>query len=305
MIIVRCLMVVAFVLACVSSKQVQTGLAATPAEENTPCINPASIQTFIVFENHLPVPDDCLKQDSGFPKGISELILPDLLTLPPFDLKIVTLTDGSRELRLSNTIWNSGAGPLELEGSLNPITHKTRVEQHIQMQTGPQFSRMVGEFIFHESHDHWHFERFSVYELWKLTPTGRLDKLVSHSTKISYCVIDTDVIDPDRKDFSPIKRYQHCGQNLQGLSVGWGDTYMSHLDGQSIHLATAGDGFYALKSTANPDAILLESNYQNNTALIFLEISGESLKLVDLAEIIERRCMENNLGYPPELICKY
>ena len=45
-------------------------------------------------------------------------MLPDLRTLPPSDLEIVILPDGARELRLSNTIWNSGAGAPELEVKL-------------------------------------------------------------------------------------------------------------------------------------------------------------------------------------------
>jgi hypothetical protein len=234
---------------------------------------------------------------------MAHLQLPDLLTLPPSDLKIVTLPDGGRELRLSNTIWNKGVGPLELEGAFNPETQKTRVEQHFSSLGGETFTRLVGEFIWHFAHDHWHFEGFSIYELWSLAPDGELDKLVSSSEKVSYCVIDTDIVDRERDDFSPYRRYVGCGQALQGLSVGWGDTYESHLDGQSIHLPALQDGFYALRSTANPDAILLEADYDNNTALVYLEIRGPELKRVALAEFFEWRCQESGGQAPEGLAC--
>jgi len=251
-----------------------------------------------------PEPDDGSLPATVSPAEASRMLLPDLRTLPPYDLEIITLPDGSRELRLSNTIWNSGAGPLELEGVLNSDTQMTRVEQHVYSQTGIQFNLLVGEFIWHAGHDHWHFEEFSIYELWTVTPSGGLDELVSSSGKVSYCVIDTDIIDSEHEGFSPLKRYRGCGQILQGLSVGWGDTYKSFLDGQSIHLATVGDGFYALKSTANPDAILLEANYQNNTALVYLDIRGDQVELLDPEEYLELRCQESDGWIAPDVFCK-
>ncbi len=237
------------------------------------------------------------------PAEAPRLLLPDLRTLPPYDLEIDTLLDGSRELRLSNTIWNSGAGALELEGEFNSVTRKTRVVQHIHARAGTQRDHLVGEFIWHSQHDHWHFEDFSIYELWTLTPTGGLKSVVSSSDKLSYCLIDTDIIDSQKEGFSPLRRYYGCGRTLQGLSAGWGDTYKSHLDGQSIRLAGIKDGFYALKSTANPDAILLEARYDNNAALLYLEIRGQSLELIDPADYVEQRCQEDDWWVSQAIVC--
>lgn len=223
----------------------------------------------------------------------ARLLLPDLRTLPPSDLEIVRLPDGARELRLSNTIWNSGHGPLELEGAANPNALLTRVQQHVLARAGAQRTHLVGDFILHPEHEHWHFEDFSVYELWSLAPTGALETLVGSSEKVSYCVIDTDVVDPGNEGFLARRRYFGCGRLLQGLSAGWGDTYKSFLDGQSIRLSRVQDGIYALKSTANPGAVLLEADYQNNAALLYLEIRGESLEVIPPHELAERRCSEN------------
>jgi len=223
----------------------------------------------------------------------SRLMLPDLRTLPPDDLEIVILPDGSRELRLSNTIWNSGAGALELEGETNPHTRMTRVVQIVHVRAGAELAHLVGEFVWHPTHDHWHFAGFSIYELWTLGSSGMLAEIVSSSGKVSYCLIDTDVIDRQNQSFEPRRGYYGCGRGLQGLSAGWGDTYKSFLDGQEIHLAGIEDGFYALKSTTNPDLSLLEANYHNNAAVLYLNIQGTRLELIDPEELAERRCPEN------------
>jgi hypothetical protein len=224
------------------------------------------------------------------PTSDPRLLLPYLITLPPYDLRIFNLPDGSRELRLSNTIWNRGQGPMELEGIHDRRLRQTHVVQHVHARVGTRLDYPVGEFIFHPTHEHWHFEGFSVYELWTLTPLGELDSLVSSSDKISYCLMDTDIIDPNHPAYQTRRLYASCGQGFQGLSTGRGDTYKSHLDGQSIPLSGVPDGFYALLSTANPDGILLEADTSNNTAVLYLEIRGERLALVSPAEIADQAC---------------
>jgi hypothetical protein len=250
----------------------------------------------------LPEPVDCPAPGMVSSDQITHLLTPDLRTLPPYNLAIETQPDGSRALRLSNTIWNGGTGPLELEGALNSVTQQTSVVQHIYLPGGGRFTRKVGEFIFHPTHDHWHFEDYSIYELWTLTLDGALGAMLRSSDKISYCLIDTDVVDVAIEGFTPHKRYQGCGQALQGQSIGWGDTYKSHLDGQSIPLTGVADGFYALKSTANPKQILVESNYYNNSALIFLELRGDQVMVIYLADYIALRCQGSD-GQAPGMAC--
>jgi hypothetical protein len=45
------------------------------------------------------------------------------------------------------------------------------------------------------------------------------------------------------------------------------------------------DGYYALVSSVNPGSILLEADYNNNRALILLEIRDNQLKVVTSEEI--------------------
>jgi hypothetical protein len=74
-------------------------------------------------------------------------------------------------------------------GTNDPATQKTRVEQNISTASDYKYNHLVGEFVWHIQHDHWHFEEFTIYELWTVSPTGGLDRLVSTSGKLSYCVV--------------------------------------------------------------------------------------------------------------------
>lgn len=247
-----------------------------------------------------PAPEPSLPIDLHLPVNsqtgqAAVFLLPDLRSLPPFDLKIRRLGGGRRELRLGNTIWNSGEGPMELIGELNPLTRQTRVLQRVFASDGSAHARYVGEFVFHPTHDHWHFEGFALYELWSLAQDGGLERVLSSSDKLSYCLIDTDPLKRGMPQFSAQRIYAGCGRQLQGLSPGWGDTYKSSLDGQSLDITGVADGYYALKSTTNPQRYLYEANYSNNSAVLYIEIRVNKVSTANLDEIIHRVCPETGI----------
>lgn len=243
----------------------------------------------------LPLPIDLHLPVNPLTRTPPVFLMPDLRTLPPFDLHIRRLSGGRRELRLANTIWNSGAGPMELIGELNPLTRQTRVLQRVYASDGTAHSRYVGEFVFHPTHDHWHFDGFALYELWSLAPDGGLDRMLSSSDKLSYCLLDTDPPERGSAQFSARRSYAGCGRRLQGLSPGWGDTYKSSLDGQSLDVTGVVDGFYALKSTTNPQSYLHEEDYNNNSAVLYIEIRGDKVSLANLDEVIHRACPQSGI----------
>jgi hypothetical protein len=200
-----------------------------------------------------------------------------------------------REIRLSNTIWNSGSGPLELMGVRDPETRRTLVYQLISRSDGSVYERTVGEFVWHPTHDHWHMDGFAVYLLWNIQWNGNLGQVVSASDKISYCVMDTNVVDADNPNFPRQRRYYQCDRELQGLSAGWGDQYKSHLDGQSLDISDLPDGCYALESTVNPQASLFETNPDNNTAIVFVKLKSDSVVEIPAGELGEAGCVHNRM----------
>ncbi|MGB7876790.1 MAG: lysyl oxidase family protein [Anaerolineales bacterium] len=217
--------------------------------------------------------------------GFSEdLPLPDLITLPPTDLRIrINPVSGQKLLRFTNSIMNEGLGAMELIGSSNPDTGKVTVAQRIYTGNGSGQNVTVGEFFFHKEHSHWHFGKFARYEIWSLGLDGDLDSVVAFSNKVSYCLRDDERA--DMPGAASYQSYTACDQNSQGISVGWIDTYRHHLEGQSIDITFLPDGVYALRSVVDPDKKLWERNYENNDAILYFELEGKRVNIIELTDI--------------------
>lgn len=207
------------------------------------------------------------------------LLLPDLMTTTPAGLQI----RGSgtyRVLRFNNVVWNGGDGPLELFGEPDPASGTIRVVQRAYTTSGVVVEWPVGVFTFHPTHLHWHLDGFVVYELWSLSPGGEPDQLINSSGKLSYCLIDTDIIDGEDPLRPSNRQYYGCGRAVQGLSIGWGDTYKAYLDGQSLPLDGVPDGLYALVSTANANRVLKEARISNNVGSVVIQINGNKFTVI-------------------------
>ena len=62
----------------------------------------------------------------------------------------------------------------------------------------------------------------------------------------------------------------------EGISVGWGDDYDAHLEGQEIDISDLPAGRYVLVHTVNPDHSLAELTYRNNTSRAPIRIARDS-----------------------------
>src|SRR5687767_4524939 len=130
-------------------------------------------------------------------------LLPDLQVERPAELYVDKNRKETR-LRVSNTVSNTGVGPLEIEGDgseCGPGDDGRRTVQRIFKDSGNPDS--PGYFVrshdpvhadeeagcshYHPSHDHWHFDNFARYTLY----SERTGNPVGSSRKVSFCVIDT------------------------------------------------------------------------------------------------------------------
>jgi hypothetical protein len=209
----------------------------------------------------------------------ANLLLPDLETLEPQQVHVQTspLT-GEREMRFQTIVLNKGAGPLTLLGNYDPKSDSTHAYQIISSRDGTEKSRFAGAFVFHATHNHWHFEDFTQFELWSYRPGGRLDALVAGTGKLTFCIFDTV---PVLDDATTEPAYPGCGNEFQGISIGWGDIYEAIVPGQHIDLTGVPDGRYAFRSTTDPDNLLVESDDGNNSVVVYIEINGLSLRFLD------------------------
>ncbi|HEV3474536.1 MAG TPA: lysyl oxidase family protein [Actinomycetota bacterium] len=217
--------------------------------------------------------------------------LPNLVPLAPYDLHVGSTDDGRGDaIRLSVSTANRGRYALDLTGVPNMgFPQVSDAYQCVAWVTERvcQDRRLVGQFVFHAAHDHYHFEDYALYELRRLDETGRPDMspegLAAPGVKASFCLIDYD---RDGSPPHPVYEHEHplyltCtgsfGVGVQGISPSWRDTYRSGLDGQQIPIDGVPDGDYAVVVTADPKNRLAETNETDNVSFAPVRLRGGSL----------------------------
>ena len=231
----------------------------------------------------IPLDDAVVLQEFFTPPPT--LLLPDLHTLPPTDLHLeIFRGEGIIRLRFSNTIWNSGPGDLELRAAPFPLPGAVHVTQYIYRGDGSIEFHEAGLFDFHDVHGHWHWDDFSLYEIWSVTPVGTLNERVAASDKVGYCLIDVDPFEKITGEPAgfPLNapQFTGCIWTRQGLTTGWTDSYKSHIGGQYVDISHLPNGVYALKSTVNPDGIIQEMSRGNNSAIIYFAFEGDKITVL-------------------------
>ena len=221
----------------------------------------------------------------GAGAGSQPRLLPDLVTLRLSQNDLALEPSGGRLLlRLSNEIGNRGRGPLEIYPSATPSdcdgdgdpANDRDTYQRIFLDSNADnvFDReqdlesddiLSGCERYHPAHDHWHLLDFSRYKLVR----ERNGHTVVRSTKIGFCIIDSDRRFASLPG-SPPEAYYPAGSadcdrdSVDGLSVGWADTYGYFLPGQQLNVTGLRRGRYCLVSTADPHNKLRESDNSNN-----------------------------------------
>jgi len=226
------------------------------------------------------------------PPPASAALLPDLRTLPPFELSVRNVSDGTRQLRFANEIVNARSGLLELypaaqdcDGDGQLQDERTAYQRVYRDADGDgAFRRGIdtgytdlaaGCFAFHEAHNHWHFGEFARYQLWRFSGEW---SLVSSSDKVSFCITDTRPVLPGLAGSPVSPFYWSCDRDsIQGLSVGWSDVYDATLPGQSLDLTGVDDGRYCLWTVADPGDRLRETDETNNATGYWLDLAGSTV----------------------------
>ena len=118
-------------------------------------------------------------------------------------------------------------------------------------------------FEFFECHGHYHFKGFAAYTL-------RDEKgfAAAQGRKMSFCLEDVTRWDPT----GPVDSKYDC--DSQGIQTGWSDIYDGGLPGQWIDITSVPAGNYQLEITINPDHVINEGDYTNNTATVPVTITG-------------------------------
>lgn len=152
----------------------------------------------------------------GFAQEVSEL-KPDLQAFPAYGLAVVQDCLGcTKKLIFSTTTWNNGNGPLELRaGETGPAGQN--VYQRVYLDNGDFYDRHAGTFEWHPLHNHFHFNDYALYTLQPVNAPGGSQRT---SSKTTFCIIDTDHIDPSLPGAAQSPVYVTCNPDVQGMSVG-------------------------------------------------------------------------------------
>ena len=206
-------------------------------------------------------------------------LLPNLQAQTAAQLQTNTDANGRIQLRFSTTTWNSGSGPLEVVGGPGDVVAGTQVVyQRIYDNAGSYVDVQAGEFVWHPTHGHVHFEDYARYALEPVDAPGTQAAI---SSKVSFCIIDTTRVKHGRSTSQPL--YTSCGTTVQGMSAGWGDTYPYYLDGQSLDITDLADGDYRLVVTADPDDRLAETNDGDNSSSLLIRLQDGGVTVLEKA----------------------
>lgn len=158
-------------------------------------------------------------------------------------------------------------------------------------------------------HGHRHFQQYADYRLWtpggydtwratrdlsSPTNTGSNAAYLAQATKsrqlvvglkMGFCMIDS-VRYHDTASTTP--RFTSCTTN-QGLSAGWADRYDARLDGQYLEIDGLKAGEYVLENHVNPEHLLPETNYANNSAAVRIRYTpkrGSTPAVIEAVEVL-------------------
>jgi len=212
---------------------------------------------------------------AGCPSGELEL-LPNLRALPPRD---IAMLDASN-IKFSTTSWNSGDGRLTLVArtpETDPASGQLKqpVDQRVSCSGGGYYDRPAGSAEYHEAHNHVHYNDYANYILESISASQNPRK----GSKTTFCIMDTSSVNTQIAGSSSSAVFSWCPTqdpsfNTQGMSVGWGDTYGSHLAGQSISVDGLADGMYRLRNVFDPNSRLLETQEADNESCRQIELGS-------------------------------
>ena len=241
------------------------------------------------------------------PDGTTDCdLLPDMRNA---EKALLTHFENATQIRFSVATPNTGAGPLEMNGSAtecfcntNPVPCGTvcpagqelkhNVYQKIYHRAGntmTSYTRAAGQMEYHPTHNHIHVDHWTnnTLRIRSSDPNPTHWPIIGTAYKVSFCLINLGSCDSyagyckdDQGNIlmnSSFPNYNFgqvsgCGLG-QGIYPGRVDEYSAGLDGQSIDLTNICNGTYYLVSITDPENAVKEFSENNNWAAIPLNLT--------------------------------
>lgn len=215
-------------------------------------------------------------------------LLPDLVQLTPYHLRVerVTRKSGERHrLGFASAVSNAGDGQLIVRARRTADEPTMSADQIIRLRSGGHARRRaIGTLHYarFHGHQHWHYQGFERYELRDVA-TGAL---ISPDRKSGFCLGDRfdETGWQGRRRLPAEDRFLGlCGMRrpnatrmVQGISPGYGDEYLPHLEGQYVDITDVPPGPYVLVHRVNADRSLVESRYTNNASSVRIRLTVDA-----------------------------
>jgi hypothetical protein len=194
----------------------------------------------------------------------------------------------SRCLRFSFGLANIGAGNFDVRFSSDRTGAQTKNYQCVQHADGTVTARAAGTSYFHQTHGHYHFNDIITHALYKVSnrSTGAMT-LAGRGQKLGYSPADQSI--PRWTVFDQAKSGTggsagNCKTDIDnrlGLSRGWGDAYRYQRPGNFVDFNTNGDGYYVVRTTADPVNVVQESNNANNSSYAYIRVEGDHVDVIE------------------------
>jgi hypothetical protein len=229
---------------------------------------------------------------SATPQG--RPLLPDLAMAPPTEIYGSLTEDGRGLILFSAEIVNTGEAELLVEAERGD-SGGWRITQRIPYSVSGAATWDVAASLSWggDGHDHWHVLHAARYRLVPLDDDGReLAGEPQLDQKAGFCFFDRDEYRTSLPGApaAGVHTTDACGtiasdRVSMGLSVGWGDTYVWHLPGQSIDITGLPGGRYRLVTTVNEDGSFQELTRDNNKSWVDVMLSTDA-DGVPLVEVV-------------------
>jgi hypothetical protein len=183
-------------------------------------------------------------------------------------------------LGFGSAAGNVGDGPLIVAGRRASAARPAMpLMQQIRRSDGSMRAVPVGavlRYVSSPTHSHWHLLGFMRYELRSAS-----GQQLRRDHKTGFCLGDRYKLGMSlpRAELAP-RFKDECGKRApelltmrEGISVGWGDDYKPHLEGQEFDITALPAGRYLLVHRVNPERVLLESDYSDNVSSLAFELT--------------------------------
>jgi lysyl oxidase len=204
------------------------------------------------------------------------------------------LEDGATHcLRFTTGFASVGPGPFEVYGSSDsPVAPDGGpLNQVVYRSDGSSYTRAAGEFAFHPIHLHYHVLGIARFDFYRVDGPNQLVP-AAQVTKEGFCLGNIKIfdwhaftqseIDPKSLDTcEPAPQPDGSWRFYEGITNGWEDSYKWQTSGQYVDFGDNPNGLYLLRLTVNPDHRLLESDYSNDVAYTYIQITGNEVHVIE------------------------